>query len=31
MEHVDNQGAPYQKRWATMFKGMCMEYVPRLG
>jgi hypothetical protein len=31
MEHVDNQGAPYHNYRATMFKGMHLEYVPRLG
>jgi hypothetical protein len=31
MEHVDNQGVPCHNYQATMFKGMHLEYVPRLG
>ncbi len=31
MEHVGNQGAPCHNYRATMFKGMRLEYVPRLG
>jgi hypothetical protein len=30
MEHVDNQGSPYHRCCATMFKGMCLEHVAQL-